>query len=130
MCGATAGDALLTSVHVAKQVNICDKHKSTLTLHSKVPDDAHGAGSGPPVPASGPYWVSRTPEGEEDSVAFSLDKIPELAAKFDLLTTEAELLAVAGLSGGEASPLWKHAGAFKVYNDKPSRSLFAPHFES
>jgi cation-transporting ATPase 13A1 len=100
------GDALLTSLHVAKQVSIVSKTKDTLTLSSNVKDG---------ISTGDPYWVRRTPEGAESVAPFSIDTVEELGSKNDLLTTEAELLAVMEYSGGDSSRLWKYVGNFKVF---------------
>ena len=112
------GDALLTSLHVAKQVSICDKTKDTLTLYSgEVVLDPHSTtvqSSSVEAAAVGPYWVRRNQEGNEDRLPFSVETLPALGRQYDLLTTEVELLRVIG-TAGEKSPVWNHVGHFKVF---------------
>lgn len=110
------GDALLTSLHVAKEVSICSKKKSTMTLHAASKDKAA-------------YWTKRDIDGSEMEVAFSLDKMAEIARTCDLLTTESDFLSVATLLDGESNQvstkntrdteksgkLWAFCGYFKVF---------------
>lgn len=95
------GDALLTSLHVARQVDICDKQRPTLTLTSA-------------SASSGAHWVRRSVEGEDSTVPFAVGEVAKLAEASDLLTTEADLLAVIEATGDKESPLWKNVGHFKV----------------
>jgi cation-transporting ATPase 13A1 len=96
---------LLTSLHVAKQVSICCKTKDTLTLCAKDKDSE----------VVDPYWVRRSGNGEETKIPFSIETMDKLGAEYDMLTTEAELLAVIEANGGEKSNLWKHVGNFRVF---------------
>ncbi len=65
------------------------------------------------------HWTLRKAGASEDEcVPFAVDTLKSLAADFDLLTTEADLMNVVELTGGKTSPLWAHTGDFKV------RSLF------
>lgn len=98
------GDALLTSLHVAKQVGICDTAKDCLTLHK------------PKTEGGSAYWVRRTEAtGVETEIPFDATTIPKIGKEFNLLTIEETFLAVAELTGGKSSGLWKHAGFIKVF---------------
>lgn len=47
-------------------------------------------------------------------VPYSPDTVAALAKDHDLLTTEADLMAVAEDTGDKDSPLWKHVEHFQV----------------
>ena len=95
------GDALLTSLHVARQVGICNKTRSCLTLHTD--NNKY-------------YWTHRDDTtGIESETPFSLDTLVSLGQQYDLLTTEADFIAVADATGQIDSPIWKNASLFKVF---------------
>lgn len=122
------GDALLTSLHVARKVGICDASRGNINLQGAVINEQTSAYE--------PHWVlrdddtgaeeiipvalSRNPDAsdENDDVPmFILDEIKllDLAKKYNLLTTETDFFALASATGGEASPLWKIAGDVRVF---------------
>jgi cation-transporting ATPase 13A1 len=81
------GDALLTSLHVAIQTGICNKNNNTYTLHSSDNNNID------------PYWVDRDIDGNEKKIKFSPDNIQQLGENYELLTTEADFVAVAESTG-------------------------------
>lgn len=81
------GDALLTSLHVAIQTGICSKTNNTYILHSGDNNNID------------PYWIDRDIDGNEKNVLFSPNNIQQLGRNFELLTTEADFLAVAEKTG-------------------------------
>ncbi len=104
------GDALLTSQHVAKEVGICDKHKDTLTLHA-AKDGVYS-----------PHWMLYKSQNRDESeenktveVAFDIGNIDTLAAKYDMVTTEKDLLEIIDKTGEKESLLWRKIGYFKVF---------------
>lgn len=121
------GDALLTSLHVAKKVGICDADKECVTLRDGVPSDLEDASKYRPV------WVLRheatgTEEilpveleavnGEDGSIVgfeVSESHMHEIVAKYNILATELEFFALAEMTGGEASKLWRFAGFVRVF---------------
>ena len=75
------GDALLTSQHVAREVGICDKHKDILTLHATKEGDYS------------PHWILYQNQSRSESeVRFDVATIDSLATKYDMVTTEKDLL--------------------------------------
>lgn len=96
------GDAILTSLHVARKVGIASQAVgATLKAAASAPGSAH--------------WIVRHADGTETILPFDVDQIPQLSAQQDLLTTEADFMAVTEATGGEASKLWQHVGEFKVF---------------
>ncbi len=73
------GDALLTSQHVAREVGICDRHKDILTLHAMKDGEYY------------PHWILYQNRNESE-VKFDIGTIDSLAAKYDMVTTEKDLL--------------------------------------
>ena len=119
------GDALLTSLHVARKVGICDPTKSNIVLQNAVLNNDSGKYE--------PGWLLRredtddeenlpllcTPcsSTDEDGPSFVLNEsdLHEFSQKYNLLTTEAEFFSLASMTGGENSAVWKIAGAIRVY---------------
>lgn len=122
------GDSPLTSIHVANEVNICSKDKKVLILCSGMSGSIDDSSS-----VKAPYWVRRHDDGIEEVLPFvftplatpkassksdlgeevvSFDgltmkrsdcTVAKLAKKFDLVTTEADFLAVADMSHSHGS---------------------------
>ena len=139
------GDALLTSLHVAKQTGICRAGRPTLTLtldsSQLTASSAAGAGSSSKraVTVSLLSWSLRDEEtGETSSLPFDVDSVPKLAESHNLLSTEASFMAAieatkrqcvqgakttisaAAADGkeeklGDVSPLWNYAQYFCVF---------------
>ncbi|KAI9009243.1 hypothetical protein DFJ74DRAFT_687468 [Hyaloraphidium curvatum] len=96
--GMLTGDGLLTSVHVAKAVGISGGRTATLRN------------------AGGKFWWDcEGADGAVHEAEFDAARVGELAARFDLVCTEGDFLAATESSGGKQSPLWQHAGSFKVF---------------
>jgi len=93
------GDAPLTALHVAKEVGICDEGRPELLLTE--------ASGGEPL-----RWL-RAVGGSTDTVAaFEVSTVRELAAKYDLMATDAALDAAVEATGGE---LLAYMDCFKVF---------------
>lgn len=108
------GDALLTSLHVAKHVHICEHSKPNLTLNLERSAEAARKKSNIDCKI---YWKLVDKKTERNAViAFELDKVPELAAQYNLLTTEEAFLGAVESTGGKASPMWRYAEEFKVFS--------------
>lgn len=119
------GDALLTSLHVAKKVGICDANREAVTLQGAVFEEN--------ADSYQPNWLLRHDDtGEEETIPVKLkrntssdedapvyllaeDHLQEICKKYNLLTTEAEFFALASITGGDDSVLWKIAGAIRVF---------------
>ena len=91
------GDALLTAVHVAKQVGICRPFKRGIYILG-VRDDGEGV-----------CWESY--ETGEEAAAFDAAAIPRVAREFDLCTTGASLAVASRLHPG----IRRHLEHFVVY---------------
>jgi cation-transporting ATPase 13A1 len=121
------GDALLTSLHVAKKVSICDAAKECVTLRDGVPSDLEDASKYRPV------WVLRHENtGDEEIIPVHLEPVNgedggivgfeiseshmlDVVAKYNILATELEFFALAEMTGGENSRLWRFAGFVRVF---------------
>eukprot|EP01038_Epipyxis_sp_PR26KG_P009128 gene9128-12312_t len=104
------GDALLTSLHVARQVNICDAKKNSATLLINKSNDINS------IQQNSPYWKIRDEiTGVEDVIPFDIPTVAPIGNKYNLLTTEETFLAVVSMTGGKTSLMWKHVGLFKVF---------------
>ncbi|KAJ1437279.1 hypothetical protein B484DRAFT_392821, partial [Ochromonadaceae sp. CCMP2298] len=98
------GDALLTSLHVAREVCIVPGDALTLTLSS-------GGGATPTV-----FWLKRDENtGNESEIRFDVTQIRSLSDTYALLTTEPAFLAAAEMSGGKTSDIWKNCDRFQVF---------------
>lgn len=107
------GDSLLTSLHVAKLVHICDGTKPNLSLcleHSNSSDSKNK------VSSRLAYWKFADAKGKDSIVDFSLDNLPDLIQQYNLLTTEEAFLAVVEQTGGKTSVMWNFAQHFKVFS--------------
>jgi magnesium-transporting ATPase (P-type) len=92
------GDALLTSLHVATEVGICDKGKPSLNLIGSTATTAKSSSkSGKTTEedegidgVKGPHWVERKEDGTLMRIPLVATRkaISELYNKYDLLTTE------------------------------------------
>jgi cation-transporting ATPase 13A1 len=117
------GDALLTSLHVAKQVGICDKNRHSLSLIGKEQDAitsielVKGYGKEGISVITGSYWLLRYDEGKLEGIPLDTDymAIANLDRKYDLLTTEKDFLLATESSGDENSPLWGAAEYVRVF---------------
>ena len=91
------GDSLLTSLHVAKQVDICTPEKPVIILQAIDSGTPSGLGQ----------WLLRDDStGEETYIPFSINSILSLYEQYNMLTTEKDLLAVIDKTGGKGSELW------------------------
>jgi magnesium-transporting ATPase (P-type) len=104
------GDGLLTSLHVAKKVNICSEKLPCLTLTVQQPASSEAvtkAGAAKHV-----WMLYDDTTGEETEVAFdpSAGAVAALGVKYNLLTTEEAFNSATAASGGKTSPLWAQAG--------------------
>ena len=84
------GDALLTSLHVATEVGICDKGKPSLNLIGSTAVPAKSGKEAAEGDDVGPHWVERKEDGSLVHIPLVADRkaISELYKKYDLLTTE------------------------------------------
>lgn len=98
------GDALLTSLHIAKQVGICNKKKPSISLTVDEVNDKI-------------VWTVQHDEYKEnkDELLFDAKKIAEMAKRYNLLTTEDNFLFATDRTGGKDSPLWKFCGDVAVF---------------
>jgi cation-transporting ATPase 13A1 len=97
------GDALLTSLHVAKKVSICSEKLPCLTLNAQA--------ALPGSAITKPFWMLYDDAtGEESEVVFDAKTVAKLGEKYNLLTTEEAFNAAANATGGKTSPLWAQAG--------------------
>lgn len=94
------GDALLTSLHVAKSVGICSSNKANVVLFA--------------TPEGKFVWQFTELEGAKD-LAFDVDSLPTLEKNHNLLTIEENFLAAVAATGGKTSKLWSYARYFKVF---------------
>ena len=129
------GDSLLTSIHVAKEVNICGKEGKTICM--LVTDSSLEEGSKVSLENLHARWIFTDSEGKEQRIPFSLQStedgcISNMSKHFDLVTTEGTFLqitnAAMGLSDtsvdGSAAlavsdtmekSLWREVGNFRVF---------------
>jgi cation-transporting ATPase 13A1 len=107
------GDALLTSLHVAKHVHICDHSKHNLTLNVLKP----ASSSLKSITGYKLYWKLIDKKTEKNStLEFKVDEIPKLGHEYNLLTTEEDFLCAVECTGGKSSPMWLYAQNFKVFS--------------
>ena len=138
------GDALLTSLHVARQVGICAPEplatatatgtggggeRGQLTLVGAAPGAVcplppapplAGAATAPAGPVTGPYWSLRLPSGAHQALPLvtAYAAVAALDGQYDLLTTEADFLLAAEVRG---RPLGGHlwGGAVSTHRSFP-----------
>jgi manganese-transporting P-type ATPase len=80
------GDALLTAVHVAKQVGICSASKTVLLLHAGPSEEGTGTGGGGAgAPHEQVWWKDY--HSEDMFEVFDPKRVPVLAQTHDLCTT-------------------------------------------
>ena len=103
------GDSPLTSVHVAKEVNICTKGKSVCVLTTNPPGSSSNLGekATPSLESLNARWVFRRDDGSDEAIPFVLGKqgtgsVTELAKSFDLVTTEADFMAILDATSGQS----------------------------
>lgn len=118
------GDALLTSLHVAKKVNICSDKLPCLTL--TVLADASSVenakdGTSTPAAAVGKdkhVWVQYDEStGQETQLPFEVQDgaVSKLGLKYNLLTTEEAFNSAVAATGGKTSTLWAQAGEYLIF---------------
>ncbi|RYG68159.1 hypothetical protein EON64_05810 [archaeon] len=119
------GDALLTSLHVAKLVHICDPKKHNLALHAERGEDSAAKGyAGWSV-----FWKQLDKrDTEHTTLPFSITEIDALKLKYNLLTTEEAYLAAAEQTAGAGAAktkdsaatnttgMWRHVADFVVFS--------------
>ena len=121
------GDALLTSMHVAKMVGICDSDRECVILKGATVDETAEPGS----VSYRPVWVRRNDAtGDEEEIPIEMAPVTnageshlsisdshlhEIASQFNILTTETELFALAENTGGDLSTIWKYVGFIRVF---------------
>ena len=104
------GDAPLTALHVAREVHICPEGRVALLLTDAPPEGSEAALLGD---VKGELRWVRAVGGSEDTVEpFSAETIRPLSAKYDLMVTDANLEAMASVSGGAS---WSHVDCFRVF---------------
>lgn len=89
------GDSPLTSIHVAREVNICSKQNSFAVLTT----NSVTASKTCSLEALAPRWTLRHDDGTEETIPFVAGKdgngsVVGMAKRFDLVTTEADFLAI------------------------------------
>ena len=115
--GMLTGDALLTSLHVAKEVHICNTKKSCLTLKSSKDkgDEQTKTTSSDMVG----WWVLEAEAGaieaNRKTLPLDLNNLQNLSETYDFVTTEESFLNVVNSTGGEKSQMWSHCGLFRVF---------------
>lgn len=103
------GDGLLTSLHVAKEVGICDANKPNVVLSKVVSQDGNDSFA---------WHFTDVDKQDEADIPYNSEKHVDLttfANDFNLLTTEDAFVGVTKLNGGKQSSLWKNARFFKVF---------------
>ena len=112
------GDALLTSLHVAKEVHICSDKRACITLHSGKENKNNKEEAKENSGVVG-WWVLEAEAGaieiNKTIIPWDMNGLPALAEKYDFVTTEEAFTNVANATGGDNSPLWKHCGLFRVF---------------
>jgi hypothetical protein len=125
------GDALLTSLHVAKKVCICNEQLPCLTLtvvggaskeqaqneegekeeEEKVVDK-NNKKKGDSAPVEHCWVQFDEATGKETRLPFDVSNnaVTALGAKYNLLTTEEAFLSATAATGGKTSLLWGQAG--------------------
>lgn len=96
------GDALLTSLHVAKSVGICQNDKPNVILIKQ---------------NNSFYWnfIDATQKNKQENQLFQINDIKSYAIKYNLLITEEIFLQIINETGNKTSPMWKNACYFKVF---------------
>jgi manganese-transporting P-type ATPase len=93
------GDSLLTSLHVAKQVDICDVDVKSAIL----------------ITTSSKEFAWKVVETGE-ILPFEMTRVRDLEQEYNLLTTESDLLALADATGKSMSLIWTMIDAFRVFS--------------
>lgn len=111
------GDALLTSLHVARETNICDKKLKSLVLTSLADEDVPVGGSKVTVSdVNSLVWtVYDEAAGDVSTIPFEVEKVESLSKDHNLLSTEDTFKQAVAATGEKESPLWRQAGRFKVF---------------
>ena len=97
------GDSPLTSIHVAKEVNICGKEGKTTCM--LVTDSSLEEGSKVSLENLHARWIFTDSEGKEQRIPFSLQStedgcISNMSKHFDLVTTEGNFLQITNAAMG------------------------------
>ena len=100
------GDSLLTSLHVAKQVDICTPEKPVIILLAIDSGTSSGTGTTGLGNGLGQWLLRDDSTGEETCIPFTMNNILSLYERYNMLTTEKDLLAVIEKTGGKGSELW------------------------
>merc|ERR1711968_339698 len=129
------GDSLLTSIHVAREVEILSKKQLYLVLKAKastegktMPEDdlAHWEVEVPSrttssedgAPAALPPNAVKNERDNGSSyytLPFKMHEIPQISQLFPLVTIEEDFVNLTEATGREESPLWAFAGVFNVF---------------
>ena len=109
------GDALLTSLHVAKSVGICKKHKQSVTLNTAVDITESQYANGKPSTDYVFWSLYDDSKGTETKLPFNVYDIDNVADQYDLLTTEKDFLNLIEVSGGKDSKMWKSVPLIQVF---------------
>ena len=114
------GDALLTSLHVAKKVNICSDKLPCATLtvvggvdstNSTATSNTTSNAASTTSAATVHVWsVYDEATGAETTLPFDVKAVSALSEKYNLLTTEDAFNSAANATGGKTSPLWAQSG--------------------
>lgn len=99
------GDSPLTSIHVAKEVNICDQNKQVAVLMTSPAGSSADLKVKFDLPALNARWVVHLDDGSEHIIPFASGSsgqgsISEVIKTYDLVTTEADFLAIADAVSG------------------------------
>lgn len=113
------GDALLTSLHVAKQVGICDIKQKNLNLDGlrNEKNQVITTSNTPEALSKNFFWTMIDDITEEKTkIPFSFQELQSnLVKSYNLLTTEDVFLALIQSTGNKTSPLWSYSRYFKVF---------------
>ena len=118
------GDSLLTSIHVAREVEIMSKKQLYLVLRAtNDAEKAYWEIESPsstnsdetfPLPSKA-VQKSRADDSKFHALPFNLADIGALSQSYALVTIEEDFAALAKATGGEESPLWDFCGVFDVF---------------
>ena len=100
------GDSPLTSIHVAKEVNICVKNKEVAVLMTTpAADSSADPKTKSDLSALNARWVVHLDDGSDHIIPFASGSseqgsISEVIKSYDLVTTEADFVAIADAVSG------------------------------
>ena len=103
------GDSPLTSIHVAREVNICSKRMPIAVLKTSPPGSSSSSSLStykPSLETINAKWVSRNDDGTDCIIPFTVGtdtegSVKSMVKKFDLITTETDFLIVADAMSGK-----------------------------